>query len=138
MSDVNIISGGAPTKADVLVNADQTTIVGDGSLENPLRAANAGVVPLLAAAVVDDDGNALSNTGFSSISRLNEGQYSLTLANPPASDAQVVPVVTLLGTGMGTVAGVVDGVIEVRTIADDTGLPTDFSFFVVVAQAAAV
>lgn len=42
MSDVQKLVGGAPTKSEILVNADQTTIVGDGSIALPLRAVGGG------------------------------------------------------------------------------------------------
>lgn len=38
MSDTTIRKGGATTPSDVLVTADQSTILGDGSQANPLRA----------------------------------------------------------------------------------------------------
>jgi hypothetical protein len=41
MADYTKVSGGAPTESAVLVNADQVTIKGDGSIQDPLRAVGA-------------------------------------------------------------------------------------------------
>lgn len=42
MPDVKIRNGGAPTDSLILVNTDGETIVGDGSIDFPLRATGSG------------------------------------------------------------------------------------------------
>lgn len=39
---VQILRGGAPVKNTILVNVDDETVTGDGSIENPLRAVGGG------------------------------------------------------------------------------------------------
>jgi hypothetical protein len=98
-----------------------------------------GPVPIIAAAAVTGGGVPVSNTGFSAISRLAAGIYSLTLASPPA-DNQVVITVTprrVSGTFLGY-ASVSGGVIIVRTIPAanfGTDTPDDTFFSIIVAQA---
>ena len=98
-----------------------------------------GPVPIIAAAVVTAGGAPASSTGFSMISRLAAGIYSLTLLSPPP-DAQTVVTVTpkrVSGTALGY-ATVMDGVIIVRTIAAAgfaTDIPSDMQFSIIVALA---
>lgn len=42
MPNVQILRGGAPVKNTILVNVDDETVMGDGSIENPLRAIGGG------------------------------------------------------------------------------------------------
>jgi hypothetical protein len=101
-----------------------------------------GLVPTIAAAFVNgQNGDAFSNTGFSSIVRVTDGTYDLTLADPPPNDNQIIPNVTTKGLGSANattpkIDSVVGGVIRVITLVTDTGLPNDMDFYISVDVAA--
>jgi hypothetical protein len=69
MTDVVTLAGGAPTKSDILVNADQETIVGDGSIEFPLRAVGGGSDPDLMTYTVFVAKNGNDGTGDGSVEK---------------------------------------------------------------------
>lgn len=82
MSDAQILSGGAPTRSEVLVNADQSTILGDGSVDNPLRTVGGGTS-------VVTDGTSVAGTGT-----LGDPLHTVDGGTPVATDG-----VTITGDG---------------------------------------
>ena len=91
-------------------------------------------MPLIAAALVEDDGTFISQRGFTGIVHVPaSGLYVLTLANPPADLNNLVVEVTQGGTVAGQEAasfGLPD-LINVRTF-DAAGVLTDRIFMITV------
>lgn len=104
MANMNIVTGRSPTQADALVSADQVTIVGDGTKQNPIRAVGSALVlaPVIAAARVNSGYSFLSQVGFTGIVPFTPvGVYSLTLANPPADINNLVADAAQVGVAAG-------------------------------------
>lgn len=161
MTDTAIARGGARNDAQSRVSADQGTIVGDGTTENPLRATGGGSIsvatdgvtilgngtageplrtsapavgiPVIAAGLVNVDGTFLSQIGFATLTHPGPGQYSFQLSNPPVIVNNAVPVATILN---GSVAGqvtfiIVPGGFDVVTY-NAAGVATDRLFSIAV------
>lgn len=58
--NVQVLRGGAPVPSKILVNVDNETVFGDGSIENPLRAPGAGGTPTVQNLSVQLAGGALN------------------------------------------------------------------------------
>ncbi len=68
MADTKLISGGVPHSAEYLVTADQVTIVGDGTTEDPLRVSAEG-----SGIAVQQDGSAIGPGPFSTVDFVGGG-----------------------------------------------------------------
>ena len=91
---------------------------------------------MIAGAYVDGNSGAVfAQTGFSSIVRVTDGHYQLTLASPPSPDNRILPLAipqdaTLSGNPV--VQSVVAGVITLFTYVSTTGLLNDMNFYITV------
>jgi len=89
------------------------------------------ILPVIAAAIIDQTGAASAQFGFSSITRSGPGDYTLVLAAPPAL-VRVLPSITPgLDVELSCLIYLVFGHIEVLTF-DSSGNPIDSSFQIVV------
>ena len=121
--------GGAIQKPGGLVSADQTTILGDGTADNPLRVA-AG---LIAAHVrlMGTDADFLAQSGFAGITRMGVGVYELELLVAAPDVTGIVPTCTAVAALLGTVvaSGLNETTIQVNRF-NSAGAPVDASFYI--------
>jgi hypothetical protein len=93
-------------------------------------------IGLIAGAYVDgNSGATFAQTGFSSIVRVTDGHYLLTLANPPADDDLILPLVLPQDpvlSGNPVIFSVIGGVITLFTYVSTTGLLNDMNFYITV------
>lgn len=120
MADSVTVSGGVRNNVQALVSADQETITGDGTTENPLRAISGTIsvddvsilgngtagnplraaIPVIAAANVNSNGVYLEQKGFTGdVENPNTGEYLLTLSTPlpPGAVNSLVPMISIAG-----------------------------------------
>jgi hypothetical protein len=148
MADTMTVSGGVRTNVQTLVSADQITITGDGTTENPLRATGGTISvvtddttilgngttedplrafpPVIAAAGVNSNGIYIEQFGFTgTIGTPATGEYQLTIANPPPLGANALVVMIAIAGSVGGQASYLfdsNSVVHVY-IFDKTGTP---------------
>lgn len=97
--------------------------------------ATGGGIPTIAAANVDGTTGAfVSQKGFSAIAKPAAGIYNLTLASPPANDANAIVNVTInnLTAAVTPNASVSGGVVTVTILPDGGGAAVNANFYVTV------
>jgi len=124
--------------SDVRVGAESRGPRGERGPKGPTgptgAAGAAGAISDLAGAYVNgDDGSAFAQTGFSSIVRVTDGHYVLTLADPPADDNLILPLAiphSPVLSGTPVIDSVTGGVITLFTYITTTGLLNDMNFYI--------
>lgn len=91
---------------------------------------------MIAGAYVDgNNGGSFRQTGFSSIVRVTDGHYELTLTSPPSDDTRILPLAipqAPMLSGNPVVVSVIGGVITLFTYVSNTALLNDMNFYITV------